>query len=141
MPIQDLVNTIATQANLDPQVAEKAAGTVLSVLQHEAPEQAASLFAKMPGAAQLAQSFDVMAAGNQSGGLISSITGFLSGAAGEKVGALVNGMAALKASGLTVEQIQQAGTAVIAHAKQSADPQLVDKIVASVPGLKGHFGL
>ncbi|MBP0661813.1 hypothetical protein J8J07_23125, partial [Mycobacterium tuberculosis] len=60
---------------------------------------------------------------------------------GEKVGALVNGMAALKASGLTVEQIQQAGTAVIAHAKQSADPQLVDKIVASVPGLKGHCGL
>ncbi|QND50517.1 DUF2267 domain-containing protein (plasmid) [Phyllobacterium sp. 628] len=142
MPIQDMVDSIATSANLDPQVAEKAAGTVLSVLQHEAPEQASVLFAKIPGAAQLAQTFDVMAAGNQSGGgLLSSITGFLGGAAGEKVGAILNGVAALKASGLTVEQIQQAGSAVIAHAKQSADPQLVDKIVNSVPGLKGHFGL
>ncbi|MBA8901912.1 hypothetical protein [Phyllobacterium sp. P30BS-XVII] len=140
MPIQDLVNTIATEANLDPQVAEKAAGTVLSVLQHEAPEQAATLFANIPGAAQLAQSFDVMAAGNQLGGLLSSITGFLGGAAGEKVGAIVNGVATLKASGLTVEQIQQAGSAVVAHAKASADPELIDKIVASVPGLKGHFG-
>ncbi len=141
MPIQDLVDSIATQANLDPQVAEKAAGTVLSVLQHEAPEQAASLFAKIPGATELAQSFDVMASGAQSGGFLSSVTSMLGGAAGEKVGALINGVAALKESGLTVDQIREAGAAVLAHAKESADPKLVDQLLDSVPGLRGHFGL
>ncbi len=141
MPIQDLVDTIATQANLDPQVAEKAAGTVLSLLQHEAPEQAAMLFGKIPGATELAQSFDVMASGAQSGGFLSSVSNMLGGAAGEKVGALINGVNALRESGLTVDQIREAGAAVLAHAKESADPKLVDQILDSVPGLRGHFGL
>jgi hypothetical protein len=114
---------------------------VLSVIQHEAPDQTATLFAQIPGASELAQSFDVMASGAQSGGFLSSVTSMLGGAAGEKVGALINGVAALKESGLTVDQIREAGAAVFAHAKETADPNLVNELLNSVPGLKSHFGL
>ena len=53
---------------------------------------------------------------------------------------MVNGVAALKASGLTADQISQAGSQVIGYAREK-DPQLVDQLVANVPALKGHFGL
>jgi hypothetical protein len=77
-----------------------------------------------------------MASGAQSGGFLSSVTNMLGGAAGEKVGALINGVAALKESGWTMEQIRQAGAAVLAHAKESADPKSVDQLLDSVPGLE-----
>ncbi|PRD41193.1 hypothetical protein C5748_22815 [Phyllobacterium phragmitis] len=140
MPIQNLIDTVAAKANLNPQVAEKVAGIVLSVLQHESPQISAQIFANMPGAQQLATANDVMAQAQPSSGIIGTISHLLGGATGEKVGALVNGVAALKASGLTEEQISAAGSQVIAYARQT-DPQLVDALVQAVPELKGHFGL
>ncbi|GAB1580948.1 DUF2267 domain-containing protein [Phyllobacterium phragmitis] len=142
MAIQSLIDGVAAKANIQPQVAEKVAGIVLSVLQHESPQISAQLFANIPGAQQLATANDVMAQGQSSsgGGIIGTISNLLGGAMGEKVGALVNGVAALKASGLTEEQINAAGSQVIAYARQT-DPQLVDELVQAVPGLKGHFGL
>ena len=142
MAIQTLIDNVAAKANIQPQVAEKVAGIVLSVLQHESPQISAQIFANMPGAQQLATANDVMAQGQSSGGggIIGTISNLLGGATGEKVGALVNGVAALEASGLTAAQINAAGSQVIAEARQT-DPQLVDELVQAVPELKGHFGL
>jgi len=141
MAIQTLIDGVAAKANIQPQVAEKVAGIVLSVLQHESPQISAQIFANMPGAQQLATANDVMAQGQSSGGgIIGTISHLLGGATGEKVGALVNGVAALEASGLTEAQINAAGSQVIAYARQT-DPQLVDELVQAVPELKGHFGL
>ncbi|GGA78636.1 hypothetical protein GCM10011491_02270 [Brucella endophytica] len=140
MAIQALIDTIATKANISPQVAEKVAGIVFSVLQHESPQLSAQIFAKLPGAQQLATANDVMAQGQANLGVLGTITGFLGGNTGEEVGALLNGVAALKASGLTEQQISAAGAEVLAYARQ-ADPQLVDALVQAVPELKGQFGV
>lgn len=139
MAIQALIDTVATKANISPQVAEKVSGIVLSIIQHESPQIAAQIFADMPGAQQLATANDVMAQG-QSDGILGSITNLLGGNTGQEVGALVNGVAALKASGLTAQQISDAGGQVIASVRET-NPQLVNDLVQAVPELQGHFGL
>ncbi|WP_315923814.1 hypothetical protein [Mesorhizobium sp. SP-1A] len=142
MNIQDIVNTISNTADIDPVTTEKVVGTVLSVLQHEAEGTSVDqLFAKMPGAAELAQQYDVMAAGASGGGLLGSLESALGGALGEKAGALLNGIAQLKASGLDMDQIRRAGEALIEQAKTAAGPQITNQVLGQVPSLKGQLGL
>jgi hypothetical protein len=146
MNVQDIVNTVSEKAGLDQAVTEKVVGTIFSVLEHEAEgTSASSFFAKIPGADGLAQKYDVMAAGaaagGSGGGLLSSLQGALGGVLGEKTGALINGIAALKASGLDMAQIQKAGATLIQQAEAAAGPDLTNEVLGSVPGLKGHLGL
>jgi hypothetical protein len=146
MNVQDIVNTVSEKAGLDQAVTEKVVGTIFSVLEHEAEgTSASSFFAKIPGADGLAQKYDVMAAGaaagGSGGGLLSSLQGALGGVLGEKTGALINGIAALKASGLDMTQIQKAGATLIQQAEAAAGPDLTNEVLGSVPGLKGHLGL
>jgi hypothetical protein len=146
MNVQDIVNTVSEKAGLDQTVTEKVVGTIFSVLEHEAEgTSASSFFAKIPGADGLAQKYDVMAAGaaagGSGGGLLSSLQGALGGVLGEKTGALINGIAALKASGLDMAQIQRAGATLIQQAEAAAGPDLTNDMLGSVPGLKGHLGL
>jgi hypothetical protein len=146
MNVQDIVNTVSEKAGLDQAVTEKVVGTIFSVLEHEAEgTSASSFFAKIPGADGLAQKYDVMAAGaaagGSGGGLLSSLQGVLGGVLGEKTGALINGIAALKASGLDMAQIQKAGATLMQQAEAAAGPDLTNDMLGSVPGLKGHLGL
>jgi hypothetical protein len=142
MDAQDIVNTVSQKAGLDQAVTEKVVGTIFSVLEHEAEgTSASSFFAKIPGADGLAQKYDVMAAAPAGGGLLSSLEGALGGALGEKAGALINGIAALKASGLDMAQIQKAGTTLIQQAEVAAGPDLTSEVLGSVPSLKSHLGL
>jgi hypothetical protein len=144
MDAQSIVNTVAEKAGLDQAVTEKVVGTIFSVLEHEAEGTAASsFFAKIPGAGALAQKYDVMAAtpAGGGGGFLSSLQGALGGVLGEKTGALINGVAALKASGLDMAQIQKAGTTLVQQAQVAAGPQLTNEVLDSVPSLKGHLGL
>jgi hypothetical protein len=142
MDAQDIVNTVSQKAGLDQAVTEKVVGTIFSVLEHEAEgTSASSFFAKIPGADGLAQKYDVMAAAPAGGGLLSSLQGALGGALGEKAGALINGIAALKASGLDMAQIQKAGTTLIQQAEVAAGPDLTNEVLGSVPSLKSHLGL
>ena len=145
MDAQDIVNTVSQKAGLDPAVTEKVVGTIFSVLEHEAEGTSiSSFFAKIPGADALAQKYDVMAAGTgtgSGGGLLSSLQGALGGVLGEKTGALINGVAALKASGLDMAQIQKAGATLIQQAEAAAGPQLTNEVLGSVPSLKSHLGL
>lgn len=145
MNIQDIINTIANQINVDPLTTEKVVGTILSVLQHETEgTSAGALFEKLPGSLELAQQYDVMAADTAaagSGGLLGSLTSALGGALGEKASALVRGISQLQASGLTLTEIQEAGSALIEQAKAVAGPKAVDQALADVPSLKSHLGL
>src|SRR5882757_6912750 len=113
MDVQEIVSTVSQKAGLDPITTEKVVGTIFSVLEHEAEgTSVSSFFAQIPGADALAQKYDVMAAGaaaSSGGGFLSSLQGALGGVLGEKAGALINGVTALKASGLDMAQIQKAG--------------------------------
>ena len=146
MDAQDIVNTVSQKAGLDQATTEKVVGTIFSVLEHEADgTSASSFFARIPGADALAQKYDVMAAsaagGTSGGGLLSSLQGALGGVLGEKAGALINGVAALKASGLDMAQIQKAGTTLIQQAEAAAGPDLTNQVLSSVPSLKSHLGI
>ncbi|BAV46170.1 hypothetical protein MesoLj113a_37380 [Mesorhizobium sp. 113-1-2] len=144
MDIQDIVNTVSQKAGLDQATTEKVVGTIFSVLEHEAEgTSASSFFAKIPGADALAQKYDVMGAApaGSGGGFLSSLQGALGGVLGEKAGALVNGLAALKESGLDLAQIQKAGATLVQQAEAAAGPDLTNQVLGSVPGLKSHLGL
>ncbi|TPI27371.1 hypothetical protein FJ970_15440 [Mesorhizobium sp. B2-1-8] len=142
MNIQDIVNTVSQKAGLDQATTEKVVGTIFSVLEHEAEgTSASSFFAKIPGADDLAHQYDVMAAPAGGGGFLSSLQGALGGVLGEKAGALVNGLAALKASGLDMAQIQKAGETLVQQAEAAAGPDLTNQVLGSVPSLKSHLGL
>ncbi|MER9306108.1 hypothetical protein NKJ06_30250 [Mesorhizobium sp. M0293] len=144
MNVQDIVNTVSQKAGLDQATTEKVVGTIFSVLEHEAEGTSASAsFAKIPGADDLAHQYDVMAVApaGASGGFLSSLQGALGGVLGEKAGALVNGLAALKASGLDLAQIQKAGETLAQQAEAAAGPDLTNRILGSVPSLKSHLGL
>lgn len=141
MNAQDIVGAVSANLGLDPPSAEKAVGTILSVLQHEAgPENMAAIYAKLPGSDVLAQRYDVMAAAGTSGGLLGSLSSALGGALGEKAGALVNGVSQLEGLGLSVAQIREVGMTLIAKAKAAAGPQAVAGLFEAAPALKGHFG-
>lgn len=144
MDVQDIIDTIANQINVDPLTTEKVVGTILSVLQHEAEGTSAeSLFDKLPGSLELAQKYDVMAADAAAGGggLLGSLTSALGGALGEKAGALIKGISQLQASGLSLDEIRQAGAALIEQAKEAAGPKAVNQALANVPSLKSQLGL
>lgn len=142
MNAQDIVDTIATKLGLDPGTAEKAAGIILSVLEHEASDTtSAAIFSKIPGAADLAHGHDVMAGATADSGLLGSLGSALGGVLGEKTGAMINGIAQLRSLGLDMSQIQQAGTTLIQQAEVAAGPKAVSGLVAEVPALKEHFGL
>jgi len=144
MNAQDIISTVSARTGLDPTKTAMAVGTILSVLEHEAGEnRVAGLFSSVPGTEDLAHSYDVMAAGNgdTGGGLLGTIGSAINGLLGERAGALVNGVAQLRASGLDAEQIKQAGETLLQQAEAAAGPDTIKEIVDAVPGLKGQLGL
>ena len=145
MDAQDIVATISTKLGLDQPTTERTVGIIFSVLDHETEGTgAADLFAKIPGAAALAQQYDVMANANAAGsggGLLGSLESALGCALGEKAGALINGIAQLKSSGLDLDQIRQAGTVLVQQIETAAGPELTNEVLGSVPSLKSHLGL
>lgn len=141
---KQMVDGMATRVGIDQLAAEKAAGTIFSVLRHESGPQADAIFAKVPGAAQLATQYDVMATTSQGGGLLGNLVNAVGnrfGLDGEKTGALVNGFEQLENTGLSTQQIRQAGTVLLSQLQAAAGPSAVSTALASVPALKSHLGM
>ena len=130
MNVQQVIDAVAAKAGLDPTAAQRAAGTILSVVQQEVdPSVAASLFAKLPGAAELAAA---NAVNPSSGGVLGSLaTSFL----GNKGGILAAGFTQLEASGLTLAQIKDAATAILAYIRTSAGSDIAKQVTDALPGL------
>lgn len=138
LDVQEIVSAVGTRLNVDNATAEATVGTILSILDHEAAgTKADALFDQLPGARNLAQQYDVMAASSGGGGLM----GMLGSALGNRAGALVNGMAKLKALGLSVDQIETAGKQLVDQAKTAVGPDTVNEVINDVPGLAGHLGV
>jgi Protein of unknown function VcgC/VcgE (DUF2780) len=130
MNIQSTIDQVAAKAGLDPQTAERAAGIILSVIQQEVdPALAAKVFAKLPGAAELAAA-NVATAG--SGGFLS---GFANTILGEKAGTLAAGMTQLQGLGLSLVQIETAVATLLSFVKATGGAGLAGKISAAIPGL------
>jgi len=137
--IQSFVDAIAAKASIDPEVAETAVGTILSVIQQEGDaSKVGQLFQQLPGAAELAEKHAVLA--GSGGGLLGTLSGVADKVVGGGAGILVAALAQLEATNLSAQQIKNIGTALLAYIKENANSDLVKEIVDAIPGLGKQFG-
>jgi len=125
--MDELIARITARTGIDEALARKAIEVIVNFLNRDGPSELVGEFvAKFPGAQAL------LAAHGEGGK-----TGFLGG----KLGNLIGGMGALAAfneltaAGLDMSQIQTVTHEVIAFAKEHVGDELVDRIVAEIPGL------
>ena len=124
--MNELVTQISEKVGIDPALAEKAVGLMLNFLQTEGDSEAVSrMIAAIPGGADL-----VSGATGGGGGLLGGIMSAL-GAGG---GVMARGQQ-LMSQGLGMGEITSLAKETIATAKQYAGDEVVDQVVASVPGL------
>lgn len=136
MTIQDLTNRVARRVGIEPAIAEKAVGTILSILQLEGQgNKVSELFAKLPGASELAQQYSVTS-GSPMAGIGNMVTDIVTSVLGNKAGTLMKGLEQLQEMGLTMDQIKLAGREVLIFATENSDRSLVREVMSSIPGLR-----
>lgn len=125
--MNELVSQVADRVGIDPATAEKAIGLMLAFLQKEGDGEAVQrMIAAIPGAADLAA--------NASGGGGGLLGGLMSAMGG---GVMALGQQ-LMSQGLGMGEITGLARETMAVAREHAGADVVDQVVASVPGL-GQF--
>ncbi|MBL8906803.1 MAG: DUF2267 domain-containing protein [Rhizobiales bacterium] len=128
--MEELVTLLSQKTGLDAARAEKALGIMLSLVKNQGDKQKVEeLFAKLPGAAELAAQHG--GDGAAKGGLLGMLGGGLMGGPLAAIGKL-------QAAGLTMDQIKLLGTTTLDYAKQKAGADLVRQVAGSIPGLGGY---
>ena len=121
--MDELVSRITASVGVDEDIARQAVGIILSFLQKEGDgEKVAVLLERIPGAKELVA--DTPDTGDAAGGL--------GGLMGGGAMAVLN---ALQGIGLGMGQIQGVTQETVAFARERAGDDVVDDIVASIPGL------
>lgn len=125
--MNEIVSRIADNVGLEPAVAEKALGMMLGFLQREAADgPVAKMIESIPGAVELVAQFNGEGAGKGLlGGLMSAIGG----------GGVMGLGQQLMSQGLGMGEITALAKETIAVAREYAGADVVDEVVASVPGL------
>lgn len=120
--MNDIIRQISEATGIQPNVAEKALGLMLGFLEKEGEDgPVQKMLAAIPGAKDLISQYG----GDGSGG-------FLSGLAGGGIMGLGQQLMGL---GMGMGEITALAKQTIALAKQYAGEELVDEVVASIPGL------
>jgi hypothetical protein len=128
--MQELIARIVTKTGLDPKRAEKALGIMLSLVKSQGNQQkVGELFAKLPGAEELARTHG--GDGARGGGLLGMLGGGL-------MGGPLAAITKLQAAGLNMEQIKQLGSETLGYAKEVAGEDLVKQVASSIPGLGSY---
>ncbi|WP_377295339.1 hypothetical protein [Rhizobium sp. SG2393] len=129
--MSELVNRVVENVGIAPDTAEKAVGMILGFLQREAADgPVAQMIEAIPGAAELVAKYN--GEGSGGGGLLG---GLMSAFGGGGVMALGQ---QLMSQGLGMGEISGLAKETIAYAREKAGSDVVDQVVASVPGL-GQF--
>jgi hypothetical protein len=125
--MQDLIDKIVAATGLDAARAEKAVAIMLSLVKTQGNQaKVGELFAKLPGAAELASRHG--GDGAAKGGLLGMLGGGL-------MGGPLAAISKLSAAGLSMDQIKVLGTLTLDYAKEKAGVQLVKDVAGSIPGL------
>ncbi len=128
--MSDLVTRVADAVGIDAALAEKAIGMMLGFLQREAADgPVAKMIEAIPGASDLVAKYN----GEGSGGGGGLLGGLLS-AVGAGGGVMALGQQ-LMSQGLGMGEITGLAKETIAVAREHAGSDVVDEVVASVPGL------
>jgi threonine dehydrogenase-like Zn-dependent dehydrogenase len=124
----EIVTQIAEKVGIEPALAEKALGMMLGFLQREADDGAvAKMIEAIPGGTELVAKFN--GEGSGGGGLLGGLMSALGG------GGVMGLGQQLMAQGLGMGEITALARETIAIAKEHAGEEVVDQVVASVPGL------
>ena len=127
--MNEIVTEIANRVGISPELAEKALGMMLGFLQREAADgPVAEMIEKIPGATELVAQFNGEGSGG-GGGLLGGLMSALGG------GGIMGLGQQLMSEGLGMSEITSLAKETIAIAKQYAGEEVVDQVVASVPGL------
>jgi hypothetical protein len=127
--MNEVVTQIADRVGISPDLAEKALGMMLGFLQREADDgPVAKMIEAIPGGSDLVAQFN--GEGASGGGLLGGLMSALGGGGG------IMGLGQqLMSEGLGMGEITALAKETIAIAKQYAGEEVVDQVVASVPGL------
>jgi hypothetical protein len=135
MNLQQVIDQVGTSAGIAPQTAETAVGIILNVIAQELdPTQASAIFAKLPGASDLAAAHPVQAGG---GGLLGSIAGAV---LGNKGAVAMAGLTQLEGLGLSTAQIANLGQTIKAFITKNGGAGALGQIANAIPGLSHIFG-
>jgi hypothetical protein len=127
--MSELVTRVAENVGIETATAERAVGMILGFLQREAAEgPVAQMIEAIPGAPELVAQYN--GEGSGGGGLL----GGLMSAIGGGGGVMALGQQ-LMSQGLGMGEITALAKETIAFAKEKAGEEVVDEVVASVPGL------
>jgi len=122
--MNEMVTKIAENVGIEPAVAENCIGMMLSFLQKEGAEgPVAKMIAAIPG------SEDLIANASGGGGLLGGLMGSMGG------GGVIGLGQQLMSQGLGMGEITGLAKQTIAFAKEHAGADVVDEVVASIPGL------
>ena len=128
--MNELVTRVVENVGIDPATAEKAIGMMLGFLQREAADgPVAKMIEAIPGADEMVAKFNGEGSGG-GGGLL----GGLLNAVGAGGGVMALGQQ-LMSQGLGMGEITSLAKETIGYAKEKAGADVVDEVVASVPGL------
>lgn len=129
--MQELIDRVATRTGLSPEVAEQAAGIMLSLVRNQGDKnKVEQLFAALPGAAELAAQHG--GDGAKGGGLLGMLGGGL-------MGGPLAAVTKLQSAGLNMEQIKSLGKETLAYAEEKAGKELVRDVANSIPGISGYL--
>ena len=127
--MNEIVTEIANRVGIAPDLAEKALGMMLGFLQREAADgPVTEMIEKIPGATELVAQFNGEGSGG-GGGLLGGLMSALGG------GGIMGLGQQLMSEGLGMSEITSLAKETIAIAKEHAGEEVVDQVVASVPGL------
>jgi len=123
-PMNDIIRQISEATGIAPAVAEKALGLMLGFLEKEGEDgPVRTMISKIPGAAEL-----ISEHGGTGGGFMAGLMG----------GGVMGLGQQLMGLGLGMGEITALAKQTIALAKKYAGEEVVDEVVASIPGL-GQF--
>ncbi|OCP07152.1 MULTISPECIES: DUF2780 domain-containing protein [unclassified Ensifer] len=126
--MNELVTRVAENVGIEPATAEKAVGMILGFLQREAADgPVAQMIEAIPGASELIAQYN--GEGSGGGGLLGGLMAAIGGG-----GVMALGQQ-LMSQGLGMGEITSLAKETIAFAKEKAGDEVVDEVVASVPGL------
>lgn len=126
--MNEIVSKIADQTGISPELAEKAVGMMLGFLQREGEDgPVAKMIEALPGAIDLVARFNGEGQGKGLlGGLMSAIGG----------GGIMGLGQQLMSEGLGMGEITALAKSTMSVAREYAGDDVVDNVIASVPGLK-----
>lgn len=154
--MQDMIDRIAAQVGVDPDLAGKATTMIVSFISVNAPAEYVDMIRQyVPGfddaAATGAAHSEAATAVSSGGGLMGALGGLMGGGGfagalgslmgGSESGGLAAAMAMLgnlQKDGLDMGQVQSLAGGLIGEFKQAAGDDVVDKLLAEIPGI-GRF--